>query len=171
MIPLGLKETTDYDITVPIKVSTNKIVLHRMNLSVMWFLFKTGHKWCNVIKTCRLTCCNVIKTCRLTCCNEFIWIMLFFIYWSWPSTVTSIWYRLCNSYKNIGIVFLDIRSLLNVGLVLGLWCLMPFSTIFQLFHVSGENHRPVASHWQTLSHNVVSSRIRTIIDDKYWFHR
>jgi hypothetical protein len=160
MIPLGLKETTDYDITVPIKVSTNKIVLHRMNLSVMWFLFKTGHKWC-----------NVIKTCRLTCCNEFIWIMLFFIYWSWPSTVTSIWYRLCNSYKNIGIVFLDIRSLLNVGLVLGLWCLMPFSTIFQLFHVSGENHRPVASHWQTLSHNVVSSRIRTIIDDKYWFHR
>jgi hypothetical protein len=155
MIPLGLKETTDYDITVPIKVSTNKIVLHRMNLSVMWFLFKTGHKWCNVIKTCRLTCCNVIKTCRLTCCNEFIWIMVFFIYWSWPSTVTNIWYRLCNSYKNIGIVFLDIRSLLNVGLVLGLWCLMPFSTIFL----------------QTLSHNVVSSRIRTIIDDKYWFHR
>ena len=23
--------------------------------------------------------------------------------------------------------------------------------------VSGENHRPAASHWQTLSHNVVSS--------------
>ena len=23
--------------------------------------------------------------------------------------------------------------------------------------VPGENHRPVASHWQTLSHNVVSS--------------
>ena len=23
--------------------------------------------------------------------------------------------------------------------------------------VTGENHRPVASHWQTLSHNVVSS--------------
>ena len=23
--------------------------------------------------------------------------------------------------------------------------------------VHGENHRPVASHWQTLSHNVVSS--------------
>jgi hypothetical protein len=26
--------------------------------------------------------------------------------------------------------------------------------------VSGENHRPVASHWQTLSHNVVSSTTR-----------
>jgi len=23
--------------------------------------------------------------------------------------------------------------------------------------VPGENHRPVASHWQTLSHNVISS--------------
>ena len=24
--------------------------------------------------------------------------------------------------------------------------------------VPGENHQPVASHWQTLSHNVVSSK-------------
>jgi hypothetical protein len=39
---------------------------------------------------------------------------------------------------------------------LGLWCLMPFLTIFQLYHesvllveearVSEENHRPAASH-------------------------
>ena len=26
----------------------------------------------------------------------------------------------------------------------------------------GENHRPVASHWQTLSHNVVSSTSRLV---------
>jgi hypothetical protein len=26
--------------------------------------------------------------------------------------------------------------------------------------VTGENHRPVASHWQTLSHNAVSSTPR-----------
>jgi hypothetical protein len=29
-----------------------------------------------------------------------------------------------------------------------------------LVEVAGENHRPVASHWQTLSYNVVSSTLR-----------
>jgi hypothetical protein len=41
-----------------------------------------------------------------------------------------------------------------------------FSYIVAVSFIGGENHRPVASHWQTLSHNVVSStprlsRIRT----------
>jgi hypothetical protein len=34
---------------------------------------------------------------------------------------------------------------------------MPLSTIFQLYRGVRENHRPVESHWQTLSHNIVSS--------------
>ena len=58
------------------------------------------------------------------------------------------------------------NSLFNcfVGLVLVLWYLMPFSTIFiswqsillvEETRVPGGNHWPAASHWQTLSHNVV----------------
>jgi hypothetical protein len=40
--------------------------------------------------------------------------------------------------------------------------------------VPGENHWPVASHWQTLSHSVVSStprHERNFIGDRHWLHR
>jgi hypothetical protein len=70
----------------------------------------------------------------------------------------------------------------------GLWCLTPLSTISVIScrtvllveetGVPGEIHRPVASHWQTLSHNVVLrtphlSGIQThnVSCDRDWLHR
>jgi hypothetical protein len=50
-----------------------------------------------------------------------------------------------------------------VGFV-GLWCLTPLIMVVSFIGggngVPGENHRPVQSHGQTLSHNVVSSTPR-----------
>ena len=44
--------------------------------------------------------------------------------------------------------------------------------------VPGENQRPATSHWQTLSHNVISStprmsgtRTHNVSDERHWLHR
>jgi hypothetical protein len=44
---------------------------------------------------------------------------------------------------------------LGLGLGFGLWCLLVEET-----EIPQENHWPVASHWQTLSNNVVSNTPR-----------
>ena len=77
---------------------------------------------------------------------------------------------------------------------LGLWCLTPLPTIFQLYRggqffwwsrpedleketgIPGENHWPVATHWQTLSHHVVHHALieiqtHNISGDRHWLHR
>ena len=56
---------------------------------------------------------------------------------------------------------------LTNDMLVGVWCIMPLSTIFQLYRGVGllvketgvlrENHRPLASHCQTLSYNGVWS--------------
>ena len=74
-----------------------------------------------------------------------------------------------------------IQDVIRCKLVL--WYLMPISTIFQLWwsvllvEETRENHQPDASHWQTLSHNVVHltlSGIQTthnISGDRHRLHR
>ena len=70
--------------------------------------------------------------------------------------------------------------------VVMVWCLTPLSTIFQLhcgdqFYwwkktgIPGENHPPATSHWQILSHNVVSCKphldgnlIYKVNGDRHW---
>jgi len=50
------------------------------------------------------------------------------------------------------------------------WC----SVLFKETRVPGESHRPVASHWQNWSYNVVSSTPRHERDSnsqlKHWLH-
>jgi hypothetical protein len=94
----------------------------------------------------------------------------------------TIWHkRLVLSAEITPIIFYTRVSVIVNGL--GLWCLTPFSTIFPVIswrsvllmdetRVSGENYRPAASHWQTLSLNVVSSTPRHERDShsqlKWW---
>ena len=53
-----------------------------------------------------------------------------------------------------------------------------WQSVLFMVEENGENHRSAASHWQTLSHNVVSStprlcwiRNHIISGDRYWLHR
>ena len=94
----------------------------------------------------------------------------------------KLWWFMCWCiHKNIVLRLLFVFHFILLGLA-------PLSTIFQLYRgghfflvketgVPGENHRPVASHWQTLSHNFVSSTpclsgvwTHNVSGDNHWLH-
>ena len=91
----------------------------------------------------------------------------------WPTC--NCFYVAIFERKSISTAQLIEKTLFWMFGCLVLWCLMPLSTIFQLYHGDqfhwwrkpekpGENHQPTTSHWQTLSLNVVHlalSGIRT----------
>jgi len=61
----------------------------------------------------------------------------------------------------------------NLFSVISWWSVL----LMEETRVPGENHRPVVSHWQTLSDNIVSStprheRVRTqnVNGDSHWLH-
>ena len=108
-------------------------------------------------------------------------------YWSWPPSTSWIYmHNYFLSYYQWGMTSMHI--FLAILVWFGLWYLKPLSTKFQLYRVKvllveetrvpGENQRPVASHWQTLSYKFVSNTPRhewglnyNISCDRHWMHR
>ena len=93
----------------------------------------------------------------------------------------------CENSEYMYMELLRSRKDINDGWF-GLWCLTPLSTISVILWqtvllveetgVPREIHRPVASHWQTLSHNVVlrtphlsGIQTRNVSCDRDWLHR
>jgi hypothetical protein len=100
---------------------------------------------------------------------------------SWPWSHGSWIYNYqCN--QCLSLLTLRVRTLLRKGVLN-----ITFSTIFQLYlgdqfywwrkqEDPEKNHRPVASQWQTLSHNVVHHALIEIwthnfSGDRHWLHR
>jgi hypothetical protein len=99
-------------------------------------------------------------------------------------TLNNIFCKLENTWQNCTFITTRVYSLMYCCLFVW-WCLTPLSIIFQLYRGGQfywcrnlgpeENHRLVASHWQTLSHNVVhltliEIRTHNLSGDRHWLH-
>jgi hypothetical protein len=123
-----------------------------------------------------------------------------FLWRSWPSFLSLIIYLKWNHfYTNLlfgyeGILFHCEIKKCDFSVIKKFVCLMVFNATFSNISVilwrsvllveetgvPGENHWPVASYWQSLSHNVVSSTLTIKPDSNsdnvsgdrhYWLHR
>jgi hypothetical protein len=59
----------------------------------------------------------------------------------------------CIQVMICGFWFMVFNATFNIFSVISWWSVL----LVEKTGVSGENHHPVASHWHTLSHNVVSN--------------
>ena len=71
------------------------------------------------------------------------------------------------NWNNIGLVWFMVFSTTFNNILVISWRSV---LLVEKTEVPWENHRPVASHWQALSHNVVSST-HNFSGDKHWLHR
>jgi hypothetical protein len=89
----------------------------------------------------KFICLNIVKM------NIYI---LYFFHKIWQEQIYI--YKILNSmYKNISTLMILIFNATFNNISVRLWRSV---LLVEVTGVPGENHRPVASHWQTLSHNV-----------------
>jgi hypothetical protein len=116
------------------------------------------------------------------------WISCRILFWEKKTTNIEDWIT-DYSFKFYDINFRGLKNNKCSWIRVRVCCLMPLSTIFQLYHggqfywwrkleYPGKTTDLPASNWQMLSHNVVSStsrlsgvRTHNVSGDRYWVHR
>ena len=98
-------------------------------------------------------------------CNEFWWMCSTWTLWVrkykctffpfFGSNIKSIKKLLIGKWFNLSVQLFNLRYVNWFGLMFGFMEFSAISTVFHDIGVPGETHRPAASRWHTLSHNVV----------------